>query len=152
MECDGCTLCCKVLPIPWENSKAGEYCKHCSIGVGCSKFSEAQKDCISFKCVYNQLEKAPIELRPDKCNIIFEKVDNSLFLGTMHPDYNEAYKEEVIQHELAKFFERGFSVVINSFTLEKPIIYPSKDREASEVWTSLQKQSKEKYGSTFIHD
>ena len=147
MECDGCTLCCMVLPAPWMSSKAGEWCEHCIIGVGCGLWDNGMpEDCKSFTCAYNQLENASVELRPDKCKIIFEKVDNTMFLGTMHPYYNEAYKSKIIQKELMTFYNRGFSVVINSFTIDKAIIFPARGRKTAEVWASLLAQSKERNG------
>ena len=153
MECDGCTLCCMVLPVPWMNKEAGDWCVNCDVGVGCSIFGDSITDeCRKFQCAYNQIDNAPIELRPDKCKVIFEKVDDSLFLGTMHPEYNEAYKDKIIQRELMTFFDRGFSVVINSFTIEHPVIYPAKNKTMAEVWSSLQKQSKEHCDSAIIHN
>jgi hypothetical protein len=141
-----------VLPVPWMNSPAGELCKHCKNGVGCNIFDTAPEDCKNFRCSYNQINNAPIELRPDKCKIIFEKVDDNIFLGTMHPDYNEAYKTEIMQKELLTFLERGFSVVIHSFTIENPVVYPSKGKTAAEVWSSLRTQTEERYGSPDLYN
>jgi len=147
MKCDGCTLCCMVLPVPWLDKPAGVWCEHCIIGVGCGLWNNGIPDeCKTFVCAYNQLENASVELRPDNCKIIFEKVDDTMFLGTMHPQRNEAYKKKIIQEELVTFYKRGFSVVINSFTVDKPMIFPAKGKRASEVWESLVIQSKERNG------
>ena len=153
MECNGCTLCCRVLPIPWMNKPPGVWCKHCDIGVGCKIWDDPVTDeCKTFVCAYNQIENAPIELRPDKCKVIFEKVDNSIFLGTMHPHYLKAYKRKVIQEQIKIFSKRGFSIVFSSFTKEKPVIFPARGKKASEVWASLRTQVKEKHDSTIIHN
>ena len=74
MECGGCTLCCKLLNIDWMNSPAGEYCKECEKGVGCKIFDHVPKKCLEFKCAYNQMEKVSIDLRPDNCDVIFERI------------------------------------------------------------------------------
>lgn len=152
MECGGCTLCCELFDISWMDSPAGELCKHCEIGKGCKIYSIAPKDCLNFRCAYNQIDNASIELRPDKCKIIFEKVDDNIFLGTMHPDYNEAYKTEIMQKELLMFFQRGFSVIIHSFTIKNPVVYPAKDKKASDVWSKYKARVKERYGSTKLYD
>jgi len=151
MNCDGCTLCCELLNVPWMDSPAGELCKHCN-GSGCEIYDTAPKDCLNFRCAYNQIDNAPIELRPDNCKIIFEKVDDNIFLGTMHPDYNESYKTEIMQKELLTFLERGFSVIIDSLTIKNPVVYPAKGKKASEVWSEYQARVKERYGSPDIYN
>jgi hypothetical protein len=144
-------MCCLVLPVPWLNKPPGVWCPNCDIGVGCKIWDSIlitgglPEECKEFTCVYNQVD-CSLDLRPDKCKIIFEKVDDSLFLGTMHPHYNEAYKKRIVQKEIMTLLKRGFSVVVNSFTIEKPIIFAAKGQHASEVWSSLQAQSKERHG------
>ena len=152
MKCDGCTLCCEILDVPWMDSPVGELCKHCKDEVGCDIYDTAPEDCKNFRCAYNQIDNPPIELRPDKCKIIFERMNNNIFLGTMHPDYNEAYKTEIMQKELLKFFERGFSVIIHSFTIKNPVVYPAKDRTASEVWSEYKEIVKERNGITNLYN
>jgi hypothetical protein len=142
-----------VLPVPWKDSPAGKWCKHCAIGVGCKLWDNGiPDDCKSFVCAYNQVDNISPDLRPDRCKIIFEKVDNTMLLGTMHPHYNEAYKEKIIQNEIGIFLKRGFSVVISSFTIKKPIIFAVHGRKASDVWSSLRTQSKERYDSASVHN
>jgi len=146
MECDGCTLCCMVFPIPWLDKKAGEWCPHCDIGVGCKVWDNGvSEECKKFVCAYNQVNASP-DMRPDRCKVIFEKVDKTMFLGTMHPHYNDAYKKKAIQREIKAMLKKGFSVVLNSYTIDKPIIIAGRDRRAKDVWLSLRAQSKERYG------
>jgi hypothetical protein len=43
-SCGSCTLCCKLMPVlldDGEDKPAGEWCKHCTKGVGCNHLSEA---------------------------------------------------------------------------------------------------------------
>jgi len=61
MECGNCTICCKILDIPWMDSPAGEYCKECNEGIGCKIYNTAPKDCLGFKCAYNQVDNISIE-------------------------------------------------------------------------------------------
>lgn len=146
MECDGCTLCCMVLPVPWMDSKAGEWCPHCDIGVGCKLWDNGvPEDCKAFTCAYLQVNADPA-LRPDRCKVIFEKVDNTMFLGTMHPHYNGAYKKKAVKREIQTMLKKGFSVVMNSYTNAKPLIFPARGKRAKDVWLSLRAQSKERYG------
>jgi len=145
MECDGCTLCCEVLDAHWMNSPAGEWCKHCAAGEGCKIWDDGvPDDCRNFQCVYNELDNLPIELRPDRCKIIFENVDGSIVLGTMHPEYNEAYKNRVIQNQVGLLLRKGISVVFSSSTIEKSLVFPANGRHISEVWATLRVRWKEK--------
>lgn len=152
MECDGCTMCCLLLPVPWLNKPAGQLCRYCEAGVGCQIFNTAlTEECKKFRCAYNQIENAPISLRPDKCKIIFEKVNNEMFLGTMHPDYKNAYKTEVIQKQLMIFYAKGFSVILAILDNESPlVIYPAKDRKTSEVYEEFQKKLRTRNDCTSI--
>ena len=109
MECDGCTLCCKLLNIPWMDSPAGEYCRECEPGVGCKIYDNAPKDCLDFYCAYNQVEKVSKNLRPDKCGVIFERFDDIMF-GTIDPEKNQLSKDIVGQIEF--FILEGFSIVL----------------------------------------
>jgi len=153
MECNGCTLCCLVLPVPWMNNKAGEWCKHCNIGVGCKLWDNGiTDDCAKFQCIYNEVTNLPIELRPDKCKVIFENVGDNIILGTMHPEYREAYKKRIIRNQVEILLKKGRSVVFNSFTADKAIIFPTKRRQMSEIWSTLQTKWKEKNDSTSIHN
>lgn len=149
-ECNGCTLCCKLLDVHWMDSPSNVWCKHCDIGSGCKIFADAPDDCLNYQCVYNELDGLTIELRPDRCKIIFEKVDDSIFFGTMQ--YNEAYKKKVIKKEVVKLLKKGISVVFTSSTIKKSIIFPAKGRKMSEVWSTLQKRWREKNDNSLIHN
>jgi len=148
-------MCCLILPIKWINKEAGEWCVHCDIGNGCRVFGNGLPDeCAVFICAYNQVNCDPA-LRPDRCKVIFEKVNDDIFLGTMHPRYNESYKKKIVEGQIKAFLKKGISVVINSFTLEKPLIFPASGKKSSVVWLNLQavwEEKQEKYGSPIIHN
>jgi hypothetical protein len=152
VKCDGCTLCCKLLDLPWVNSPAGKWCKYCDIGKGCKIYNkDIPIDCFNYKCAYNDLDNPPIELRPDKCKIIFENVDGSILLGTMHPDYNESYKKKIIRDQVEILLKKGMSIVFTSSTIIKSLVFPTQGRKVSDVWKTLQLRWKEKNDSTIIH-
>jgi len=110
MECDGCTLCCKLLDIPWMDSPSGHVCKFCEIGVGCRIYDKAPKDCLEFKCAYAQMEKANIKMRPDHCHVIFEKMADDMIYGTLDP-YFEI--NEHVKIQIGLFHKEGMTVIIN---------------------------------------
>ena len=107
MECDGCTLCCKLLPVPWMDSQANEYCKECDIGVGCKIFKKADENCRIFECCWKQMENANITLRPDKCGVVFEKISDEVIIGLMDIELTN-----LMLNQIGYFKKEGISVLM----------------------------------------
>jgi len=70
----------------------------------------------------------------------------------MHPRYNDAYKKGVGARQVADFLKQGFSVILNSPSLEKPIVLPKQGKNADEVWLEFHNKVKENNGSSIIHN
>ena len=134
MKCDGCTLCCELLNIPWMDSPAGELCKHCN--GGCDIYDNAPKDCLNYQCSYNQMNKASINLRPDKCGVIFEKLSNKLFIGTIDPKQEKP--QDIVKDQISAFLNDGYSIILHHLKTKKPIIINTKNRTKQSVWFELQ--------------
>jgi hypothetical protein len=49
-SCGGCTACCKPIAVLEINKPLGEWCEHCSIGVGCRIYAEKPTSCGGFRC------------------------------------------------------------------------------------------------------
>ncbi len=87
-ECNDCTLCCLMLEIPELDKKAGEVCKYCEPEKGCKIYPTRPKSCREFRCMYHQMETCREDVRPDKSNVIWEKVNDNIIFGTQHKEYN----------------------------------------------------------------
>ncbi len=146
MNCDGCTLCCKLLKISWMDSPAGEYCKECHPNVKCKIYNKAPKKCLEFDCAYNQMKQVDISLRPDKCGVIFERISENIFIGTMNPDEKEL--KEDIMGQIDSFVQTGFSVVLFHHKTKGPLIHPTKGTTSQEVWDIIQKETTRRHDST----
>ena len=129
MECDGCTLCCKYLPVPWMSSPAGEYCIECEPGVGCKIEATKPAECAAFACMYNQMPVCSPDLRPDRCGVIFEKISDVLVFGTAITNTSSA-----LLAQLASFEKQGYSVVLDHFNERRLSIFTATDRTAEEVF------------------
>lgn len=145
MKCDGCTECCKLLDVPWMNSPAGELCKECDEGKGCRIYDTAPKKCLEFSCCYNQMKKVSMDLRPDKCEVVFEKITDDVFIGTLNPDQKKI--QDVVKGQIDFFLQEGFSVALFNPKLKTPLIYPAQDYTAEQVWNIIQEETKKRYGS-----
>ena len=135
MECDGCTLCCELLEIKEVNSPAGELCKHCNNGCDIHD-TIIPKECSGFYCVYLQMENASINLRPDKCGVIFEKITTDVFIGTV--DSKKIILSDDAYEQINSFLDEGFSVVLYHQRIKKPIIFNTPNRTKESVWFEVQ--------------
>ena len=51
-NCDGCTMCCKLMWVEELNKARQKWCEHCRIGVGCEIYYRRPDECRSFHCNY----------------------------------------------------------------------------------------------------
>lgn len=51
-NCDGCTLCCKVMEVAALDKPIGQWCPHCVVGSGCGIYGSRPPACHSFECSY----------------------------------------------------------------------------------------------------
>lgn len=140
MECGDCTLCCLLLPVPEIKKPANILCKYCD--GQCSIYDRRPEECKLFNCVYKQMDKAFINLRPDKCKVIFEKMTGNIIHGTLHPDYDI---KDIVKKQINMFLEEGYSVIIESLQFKNLHIYPTKNILSLDVYKEFKKKVEEKY-------
>lgn len=107
-KCGGCTLCCKLLRIPDTQSIAGEWCRHCKSGVGCTIYNFRPEPCKIFECAWKQMKNVGPDLRPDKCHVLFEKRSEKVIIGAT--DYSEL--SPLVLGQIDSFRGEGISVLI----------------------------------------
>jgi hypothetical protein len=73
-DCDGCTLCCKLMPIESVGKKAFEWCTHCNPKTGCTIYENRYEECKIFQCLWTWAEgtlgELIKELKPNKVKFI----------------------------------------------------------------------------------
>ena len=109
--CGECTLCCTMFPVKWLDKPPLTDCKHCVLNKGCSIQDTKEDECRDFDCMYVQVSNVPLELRPDKCGIIFEKYSDRIIYGTVNP---KAEISDMGKQQVHAFNNQGFSVVLAS--------------------------------------
>jgi len=107
MECGNCTYCCKFLEIKETSSKTGEYCKYCIPEVGCKIYNKRPESCKIFECCWKQMKVSAEELRPDRCNMLFEKWSDKVIVGA-----TDKKMSELIMKQINYFNGEGISIVI----------------------------------------
>jgi len=109
-ECGECTLCCKLLETHGIYSPIGEYCKNCNPEKGCTIYEYRPKECRDYQCMWSQAPRVGKELRPDRCNIIFDKISDKTIVGAQVPFTKIT---PIISGQIDAFNREGFSVFIS---------------------------------------
>jgi hypothetical protein len=149
MECNGCTLCCKLLDIPWMNSPVGKYCSKCMVGGGCLIYDNAPEECKKYQCAYSQMENATIDLRPDKCHVIFERFNDHIFIGLIEQGYSV---NNIVKNQINIFNNDGYSVFLKVVGSGSPLIMASKDKKAIDIYEEVMTTVTKKDGSCIIYN
>lgn len=76
------------------------------------------------------MEKVNKDLRPDHCGVLFEKINDTLFLATVDAELDEIMP--IVKGQIRSFNNEGFSVMMQKFTPHESICFISQgaDREA----------------------
>lgn len=141
MECGICNMCCFIPEVKKLDKKLNVWCEFCIPGSskGCKIYSVRPDECSGFKCAYVQMEKADVELRPDNSKVMFEKITDTIFLGSLHEHYD---LNNIIKRQIEYFLNDGFSVVIVSPKFKKMKIYAAKNVKEKDVYLSLKEKVK----------
>ena len=126
MDCGNCTLCCELPPLAEIGKKAGELCIYCE--EGCNRYETRPEPCKEFECAYYQVEVANEALRPDRCGVMFEKIEESLMVGTIDPKAGE-YPH--LNGQISAFLSQGINVVL--LKNGQPTVYHTDDSEPDEI-------------------
>jgi len=135
MECGECTLCCDLLPIKELNKPANILCEYCELKKGCKIQETKPLECRNFDCAYYQMEKVHIDLRPDNCKVIFEKVSDRVFFGTQDPRFEVT---DIAKNQIAAFGNQGISVILVSSKEKKPAIILAPGHTVQQVMKEFQ--------------
>jgi hypothetical protein len=128
MECGDCTACCTLSAVSELNKKAGEHCVHC-INNGCAIYGKHPQVCKDFECAFLQ-GGTNIELRPDKCGVMFFKKSDRIFCGMPVPGVAVT---DLAKGQINSFLGQGYSVVLLKIG-ERPHIKLAEGHDENEVY------------------
>ena len=92
------------------------------------------------------MEKVKIELRPDKCRFVFEKMSDTLVLGTTDKTIDSI--NPLIMRQVQSFIDEGISVFLQQCDPYKYICFTTKEANKQEILETLRKKS---YDSTQLY-
>ena len=145
-ECGGCTLCCKTTNIIYMNSPHGEYCEYCISNVGCAIHIDRPDPCKEFQCVWSQMENVHIDLRPDNCKVVFEKINDTLMLGTIDDKLENS--SQLVVNQIIAFGKEGISTFLQQLNPYKSICKMIPGADKQEIINALEKKAND---STKLH-
>jgi hypothetical protein len=109
MECGDCTACCTLLVVPELDKAAGTACSHCT--TKCEIYESRPQACRDLSCAYHQVKNANIRMRPDKCGVVFEKLEDDLMFGTVNPKHEDF---SFMHGQINAFLKEGINVVLSN--------------------------------------
>jgi hypothetical protein len=82
-ECGGCTLCCKLLPVPPLDKKAGERCRFVRTGKGCSVHHTPKqpRECGLWHCRWLVNDEAGDLPRPDRAHYVIDIMPDEMVIS-----------------------------------------------------------------------
>jgi hypothetical protein len=114
-DCDGCTLCCKVMGVEALAKPPGVLCAHCIVGQGCGIHATRPDNCRTFFCYYLQNAELDIRWKPSTANLCmaFEPGRMVAYVDEAHPDTwrGEPYFGQ-LRAWAAQNLPRGWQVVV----------------------------------------
>ena len=140
-ECGGCTLCCKVTPVPGPplHKPAGVRCNHQRTGKGCAIYKERPFACRSWACrwlIDREMAGMP---RPDRCHYVVDIKDDYIEMlfqdGTrqrvgviqiwVDPAFPDAYRRpELRAYMLRMALDHGMATIIRYSSAIAITIFP----------------------------
>ena len=137
MKCDGCTACCKAFEIKELGKPAGEICKYVTEN-GCSVHGtdKMPEECSLFECSYYRVKKVNENLRPDRCGIIFEKVNDEIFFGTIT---DTVVLDKYANAQIDEFIKQGYSIILKHLCLDELYIFSNNGKTREEVFEEARK-------------
>jgi len=102
-SCGKCSLCCRLLGIDALGKAAGEWCRHCVVGRGCSIYPERPDSCREFECLYKTDPALPEAWNPAHAHLMLRMDhDRSRLMVFVDPARPDAWKREPYRTQLRR--------------------------------------------------
>lgn len=109
-NCDGCTLCCKVIGIKELKKPQGQWCPHCAIGHGCKIYSTKPRECTTFSCGYLKEPSLGEEWKPSRSKIVLTtEAGGKRIVAHVDPSRPDACEREPYRSTLERWARDGAS-------------------------------------------
>ena len=152
-QCGGCTLCCKLLPVPQLDKAAGKRCQHQRYGKGCAVYHRKgfPPSCALWNCRWLVNDDTSDLRRPDRSHYVIDIMPDFVTLrddeaGTrkevevvqiwVDPDYPDAHRDPALRAYLMRRAAEGKAGIVRWDNQRAMVIFApplSENREWNEV-------------------
>ena len=130
-QCDGCTLCCKVMSVAAVSKPMGKWCPHCTIGAGCNIHEDRPGECRDFYCDFLLDPRFDERWRPETAHFVMRTSHASHWIGIhMDPQRPDAWRREPYYSKLKELARQSALtqlVVLVFIGVRAWAIYPDRD-------------------------
>jgi hypothetical protein len=154
-SCGGCSLCCRLLPMPELHKPANTRCQHQKFKKGCAIYARRPSSCMHWSCRWllgNDTADMP---RPDRCHYVLDPMPDFITMRSnetgetvvhyeavqiwLDPRFPDAHKDPALRRYLERRAEERTVGLIRlsgqeAFALFAPSM--SEDRQWHEVRTT----------------
>jgi hypothetical protein len=118
-------LCCRFPSVPELDKPVNVWCKHCTVGTGCSIYPDRPESCQKYECMWFTNENWPEELRPDRCRVMFEYLNGTDVIAALSTRGNDlAWQKFLVHRQILRFTKEGYGVVIRAEGGKRHLIIP----------------------------
>lgn len=153
-DCVGCGMCCYIPEIPELDKECYSECSKCSDDRLCLSYDQRPEACKSYKC-YWAVNDLSDNLRPDKCGVMFEKVENfPIYAAFLLPHRPEAWEEPNVLGIIELLISQGNSVVIGNGPNKQILVLTPIGIEVSDVLNNIKlaQEQRRVNGGSVIHN
>lgn len=130
-DCNGCTLCCKIMSVDPLGKPAGKWCTHCTIGKGCGIHERRPDECRAFYCDFLLNPEFDERWRPANAHFVMRTSRASHWIGIhVDPQRPDTWRREPYYSklkELARNSAKSELVVLVFIGVRTWAIYPDRD-------------------------
>lgn len=109
--CGSCTLCCKVFHIIETESEAGQWCRHCKPGKGCTIYETRPDRCRGFFCMWMTQSGLGPEWKPEKSKLVLSiELDGQRIAAHVDPSVPGAWRRSPYYEDLKRWSAEGLQV------------------------------------------
>ncbi len=137
MKCGECTICCLVTACPELQKPVNRWCRFCTVGKGCRIYDRRPPSCKKFMCLWFEHTRMPVDLRPDKCHVMFESLPGySIVMAYVDPDNPEAWHSSRVMEVINALVINRQAVMVTVEKGEKDLLLPI-GMKPEDVWHDL---------------
>src|SRR3954470_3807379 len=137
-ECGGCTLCCKLIPVPPMDKVAGERCRHQRL-TGCAIYARRPLECRVWHCRWVVNDDAADLRRPDRSHYVIDMMPDYVTVSDnatgkqqrvpvvqiwVDPKHRDAHRDPALRRWLERRGEQGIAALVRYTATEGFALWP----------------------------